>query len=470
MSNVTRLKDPHNCVEDRKRLKKLQEKISVAMTKLFRDPKKGGNPFLFSLIAPKEHELAITLPGLGMPFTTAATDGKKFFWNPDFLESLSLDEVSIVMEHESYHVVFFHTKRGLDKNRRIFNICVDYIVNTIIEIEHDKNKRSSQLWGGNLGTPVSFDALLSHINGDCELPEKAIFSDKKIHGRSPEDLYDDIKKQWNKSPRKCNTCERLTKDKDGNLLPRADTSNPKACPECGIEHDPLSSIDSHIEQALSKNEVLQDIRRAAEQVKRIAGSVPNEIEDIIGSLEKPRVKFTDLVRSSLMRKENQLAQRNNWKRFRKRWIEGDPKQYIPQKHGFKPRWLALLDTSASMSINDIVYAVSQLQILGSTSEGFVVPVDAKVHWNNVTSISNVEDLKSVKIIGRGGTVFDEFFQDFPSRLGTDFDVIIVLTDGYLPHIPKSLRPPCDVVWVLCTDLASFQPSFGRVVPLKYKNP
>ena len=77
MSNVTRLKDPHNCVEDRKRLKKLQEKISVAMTKLFRDPKKGGNPFLFSLIAPKEHELAITLPGLGMPFTTAATDGKK---------------------------------------------------------------------------------------------------------------------------------------------------------------------------------------------------------------------------------------------------------------------------------------------------------------------------------------------------------------------------------------------------------
>ena len=137
-----------------------------------------------------------------------------------------------------------------------------------------------------------------------------------------------------------------------------------------------------------------------------------------------------------------------------------------RRHTFKPRWLAMIDTSGSMGDDDIIYGISQLQALGNESEGFVVPCDAKVHWKGVQKIDQVKDLKKTKIIGRGGTVFDDFFKEFPNELGTDFDVIIIITDGYCGQVPYDLRPACDVVWVITTPGYEYKPTFGRVAPLR----
>ena len=126
----------------------------------------------------------------------------------------------------------------------------------------------------------------------------------------------------------------------------------------------------------------------------------------------------------------------------------------------------MIDTSGSMGDDDIIYGISQLQALGNESEGFVVPCDAKVHWKGVQKIDQVKDLKKTKIIGRGGTVFDDFFKEFPNELGTDFDVIIIITDGYCGQVPYDLRPACDVVWVITTPGYEYKPTFGRVAPLR----
>lgn len=457
-------------------LKGCQEKLSSVLTRLFRKPKNGGNPFLFAFASPKPHELATNLGEF--PIATAATDGRKYYWNPKFLHSLSNDEASIVMEHETYHVVFYHSDRMHGFNARIRNIAMDYVVNSCISRDWSDNQRPGKLWGGALGDPLSLKELLNFIDGQTELPQQTmIYVDDSQFGRSPEGIYDEIMHHWNKSPRKCGTCGALSLDpKTGNST----ISKPwdkDACQDCGAKPDPSSgigeddlsdSLDSHIDAEISKQEVQTDTMRAAQAAQAMRGTVPAGVEDMIGELMKPTLKFTDICRSCMTRKVQDTGMKNDWKRYRKRWIAANPRQYLPKRHTHMPRWCAMLDTSGSMSDDDITYGISQLKVLGNQSEGFIVPCDAKVDWNAVTPVRRMKDLERTKVVGRGGTIFDDFFENFPKHLGTDFDVIIILTDGDCGTIPLHLRPRCDVVWVLTRDHKNFKPSFGRVAPLRHQ--
>jgi predicted metal-dependent peptidase len=449
----------------------LQEKVSSCMTRLFRKPENGGNPFLFALSAPKPHELAINLGG--QPIDTAATDGRKFYWNPVFLAMMTTDEIATVMQHEGYHVVFFHPKRGVGKNHQIWNIAVDYVVNACILSDQEKTHRKGTLFGGNIGEPLPLKDLLAYIDGKQDLPKGDFcYADKSLFGRSPESIYDEVIDHLNKSPRKCPTCGALSLDPKGKKPPKGKLSpDDDKCPTCGSPFDRLGSMDSHIDCDMTKQEVEADVMRAADQAVQMRGSVPSEIEGMLGELKKPTLKFTDIVRSALLKKVQDMGLNNDWKRLRRRPMCTDPKQYLPRRYMHKPRWLAMLDTSGSMGDDDMAYGISQLQVLGNNTEGFILPCDAQPHWEGVHKVEKATDLKRTKVVGRGGTVFDDFFRDFPKKLGTNFDVLIILTDGDCGVVPRKLKPKgMDVVWVITRNNTGFKPEFGRVAPLRTDRP
>lgn len=484
MTIWARLTDPTGTVNG-SQLNALNDKLSTCFTRMFQLAENGGNPFLFALSAPKSHYLS---PDLEVP--TAATDGKSYFWHPEFLAKLDYDEVPIVMMHESLHTAFFHPERMTSAQPRQRNWAMDYVVNGVIWHDHEKTKRKTKLWGGNLGDPIPLQELLDHIDGNIEAFGKdegpRIFADKDIINRSPESIYDEIMAHWDKSPRKCPTCGALSMDPKtkkpkppGPCRNRGPSCNHKGmcCPTCG---SPVSAggdgygdgmpmpLDAHIEAKVSKQEAKADLLRAATQAKTsMRGTVPGEIEDELGELMKPTIKFTDLIRSACMKKAREDGLKNDWKRLRRRWLAATPRQYLPRRHTHRPRWLAMIDTSGSMSDADIAYGISQLQVVGNGSEGFVVPCDAGVNWDAVSAVKDLKDLKRVKIVGRGGTVFDDFFKEFPGRLGKQFDCVVVITDGDCGTVPAELAPRgLDVVWVLTRKQGSgWGQPFGRVVPL-----
>jgi len=551
----SRLSDPRRVAANAAKLNAMQEKVSSCMTRLFRKPEHGGNPFLFAFAAPKPHELVVE--NGSQKIDTAATDGRKYYWNPDFLEKLTADELAVVMQHEGYHVIFFHVKRGRGKQHQVWNISVDYVVNACILVDYEKTHRKGQLFGGNIGEPLSFKDLLQFIDGKQELPKGTFcFADKTLHGRSPESIYDEIIDHWNKSPRKCPKCGNLSmgpkgqkqkgqgqgqnpgkgkgKDKGdgqgqgegegegdqpgqgqgqgqgecgdehgdgcGGCGPDHDgqfdhqdagqsngqkgkQSKPGSasgkngqddcgeCPSCGSPLDRLGGMDSHIDTDMTKQEVEADIMRAADQATQMRGTVPSEIEGMLGELKKPTLKFTDIVRCALLKKVQDAGLNNDWKRIRRRYLSTDPKQYLPRRYMHKPRWLAMLDTSGSMGDDDLAYAISQLQVLGNNTEGYILACDAQPHWNSLHKVEKIQDLKRTKVIGRGGTVFDDFFRQFPEKLGTNFDVLIVLTDGDCGVVPYELRPRgMDCVWVITRNNTGFKPSFGRCAPLRTDRP
>ena len=60
---------------------------------------------------------------------TAATDGKFFYYNRNFVDALSNDELVFLWGHEVEHCVYDHFGRRGDKNPMLWNIANDYVVN-----------------------------------------------------------------------------------------------------------------------------------------------------------------------------------------------------------------------------------------------------------------------------------------------------------------------------------------------------
>ncbi|MCQ2458689.1 MAG: VWA-like domain-containing protein [Clostridia bacterium] len=76
---------------------------------------------------------------LCMPFEcsyevpTAATDGCKIFYNPDFLMSMDDIERNYVMMHEVLHVIFAHPRRAAGTDPDVWNVAADMIVNNTLD-------------------------------------------------------------------------------------------------------------------------------------------------------------------------------------------------------------------------------------------------------------------------------------------------------------------------------------------------
>lgn len=486
----SRLADPRNESNNPRQFMENQKKISDTMTRLFRQPVNGGNPFLFSLCAPKPHEVDKSIP-------TAATDGKRFYWNPEWLESLDADQVATVMMHEAYHVLFFHCSPsragGLDPH--IWNIAVDYIVNGVILADHEKSGRNqkvptSKLYQGVLGTPIPFVNYIEWINGiRDDLPEPCCFTDITQHGRSPESIYEEIRKAMVNSPRRCKEanggCGAMTIDpKTGQSKLGPGPYDPGCCPKCGAKPNQgygPGSMDTHLAPKQTKDEVIGDMMRAAEQTKAIGrGTVPGDIEEALGRLASPELTARDIIRAALAQKKADAGNINDWKRFRRRpdyIYSRDPETgemkpthrlYVPRKHDFTANVCVMLDTSGSMSNEDIANGIKELQVIAHMAEIQITPNDTAPHWDKTIKVTSKSELKKTRVVGRGGTAFQQYFKELPSQPWyKGCDVVAIITDGDCDEIPVDLCPPgADVVWIITSGMKGFKPNFGRVAHIK----
>lgn len=437
----SRLEDPTQCVNDQE-FNRLSKKISKAMTNMAGYTENGGNPFLFSLIGTKPHELATALPKMKhCEFTSCASDGKKFYWHPDFLGKLDIIQTMVCMAHEAWHIALDHIKRSAGKEPAVWNIAVDYIANSIIEddwrkvADHRQNRHTP--WGGILGNPMSLKQFLNFLQGGELLPTRqVIFADPLMLHKTPEWIYQQILEKWHNSP-------------------RSKQFGPDS------KNSALDSLDTHIESDLGKDDLDEELTNASKHAESLEpGSTPGFIEDYLKNLYSPSLDLLDMIRSSCFFKRTNDGMKNNWKRPRRRGLAMG--QYMPRRYTNKSRWLCLLDTSGSMTQVDIDRGLSQLKSMGDETDGFVVPCDSVVHWDKTTKIESADDIADVTVMGRGGTLLDSFFDQYGSKLGYEFDVIIVITDGLLKPPAYMLRPPCDVIWAI-PKRRSLTPSFGKVV-------
>ena len=478
-----RLTDPFNVASSPRQLRECQDKVSACMTRMFRRPENGGNPFLFALSCTKAHRMVRRLGS--QEIRTAATNGKEFFWNPEFLESLSPEEVGVVMAHEAYHVLFFHChperSGGLDSE--VWNIAVDYVVNATIETERSRSGVSGPVWTGPLGSPIRLDQYIDWVGGKLsDLPSPGCFADITVYGRSPESVYEQIRKSMLASPRRCKDCSAMSLDPKTGLSVVPRPWNPRSCLSCGAEsaasYGP-GSLDSHMAPSQTRDETLGDMMQAAEQANSICrGSTPGAIEDVLGRLQNPELSARDIIRMAVAQRAQKSGILNDYRRFRRRpsyiWERDSAGEMVPKHQVFCPKRLdvraqisVMVDTSGSMSADDIATGVKELQSVCDVADIHVTPCDAEPYWNQTVRIGHKSDLQHIQVLGRGGTSFTRYFAELPKQSwyrGTD--LVVIITDGDCGEYPKSLMPRnADLLW-LVTNKREFRPSGGRVVNLR----
>jgi predicted metal-dependent peptidase len=103
---------------------------------------------------------------------TAATDGRRFFYNVDFVKKLSTKKLEFLFAHEICHAVFDHFGRVGSRDRQLANIAQDFAVNQILVDERIGDK----------------------------ITEVKICQDNKYRGMAWEEIYDDLWEKAEKIP------------------------------------------------------------------------------------------------------------------------------------------------------------------------------------------------------------------------------------------------------------------------------
>ena len=111
---------------------------------------------------------------------TAGTDGRHFFYNTKFIDSLNPKETEFLFGHEVLHCVFEHMMLRIgDRDPQLWNIAADYAVNQIL-----KDYQIGDMPTGKKG-------------------ENKGFQDDKYKDWTSERIYDDIMKQAKRTARRC---------------------------------------------------------------------------------------------------------------------------------------------------------------------------------------------------------------------------------------------------------------------------
>ena len=86
------------------------------------------HPFVGSIALGMPHTLSDQIP-------TAATNGKRVLYNPDFIGKLSDDQLKFLVAHECMHPMLEHNFRRQSRDPKRWNMAADYVINQLLTDE-----------------------------------------------------------------------------------------------------------------------------------------------------------------------------------------------------------------------------------------------------------------------------------------------------------------------------------------------
>jgi predicted metal-dependent peptidase len=100
----------------------IETKLTAARTRLILD-----KPFLGALV--------LRLPlraATGDWCRTTATDARAFYYNPTYIDALSLEQTQFMLAHEALHCALSHFARRGHRQRRRWDLACDYAINPLL--------------------------------------------------------------------------------------------------------------------------------------------------------------------------------------------------------------------------------------------------------------------------------------------------------------------------------------------------
>jgi predicted metal-dependent peptidase len=355
--------------------------------------------------------------------STAATDGRNFYYNSRFIKMLRPKEIEFLFGHEVLHCVYDHFGRRGERDHQLFNIANDYCVNADL-IKHRVGEKITTV--PCLHNP-KYDGMSSEEIYDL-LYEKA---EKLDIGKLLDQMIDEhLDGEGDEE-----------QDGDGNGDEKEGKGRPKLTAE---------------ERQQIKDEIKEAMLAAAATVDG-AGNLPAGVKRLIQELTEPQMNWRELLRMQL---ESTIKSDYTWMRAsRKGWhmdavmpgMKVDPMIDIA----------VALDASGSISETMLKDFLGEIQGIMDSFPAYKIHVftfDTEAYNPAQYDSDNLDDICDYEVKGGGGTDFDAIYNYLkaeeiePKRL-------VVFTDGY-PFGSWGDENYADTVWIL-HGTTTIEPPWGQ---------
>ena len=335
----------------------------------------------------------------GIP--TAGTDGRRFFFNRDFIDRLDEGELDFLVGHEVLHCVYDHMQARGDRQPVLYNIACDYNINI-------------ELVDQNIGKVIGEDKL----NGGKPC------LDYKYRGFNSYEIYDML---LNEATEQLAGMD-IHFDGDGQGE--------------GDEQNGPGAMSEEEKKAL-KDEIKQAVIQAAQGAGK---DVPDGIKRMVQELTAPKLSWTDVLRVTL---ESSLKNDFTFMRPSKRSGE----VIFPGMNKDEQLDIVIaLDMSGS--IGDVVARdmLSEVQGIMQQYNDYRITVmcfDTGVYNVETFTSDDGRDIREYELAGGGGTDFDIVYK-YMEQENIDPDQLIMFTDGY-PWGSWGNPDYCDTLFVIHGD-------------------
>jgi predicted metal-dependent peptidase len=350
---------------------------------------------------------------------TAATDGRKFYYNSEFVNRMPLKQVEFLVGHEILHCVYDHMGRRGDRDPKIWNIADDYCVN-------------SDLIEQRIGDRITVCGMLY---------------DKKYSGMSAEEVYDDLMKNANK----INLSELLKNVLDEHLDGEGDEEGDGDGDDEGKGGRPKLSAE---DRKAIRDEIKEAMIQAAQATG--AGNLPAGVKRLIKDLTAPKINWRELIEQQI---QSTIKSDFSWNRPSRRGWHMDA--ILPgMKPGETIDVAVGIDQSGSISGEDSKIFLSEIKGIMESCDEYNIRVwcfDTEIYNDKTFNSDNMADILEYEPQGCGGTDFEANWE-YMKEHGIEPKKFIMFTDG-MPGRGWGDENYCDTVWIIKGN-PNCEPPFG----------
>lgn len=352
---------------------------------------------------------------------TLMTDGKRIYFNPDYVDTLPIDILPSALAHEVMHNVCLHlTRRGKDRDPGRWNRAGDFVINAILK---------------ECGMPLS---------------EGWLYADKYV-GHNTDQVYNMLKSE-----------EGDDKNKDSSSGGGgAGGASPQYKPGCGwykeCDHDHGEHEAKEMEQDMKR--MLASASASMAGVGKLPGALRSMIDQI---LYKPQ-DWRQVLRHFI---EESTRDNYNWMSPNRRYLGRGVVLPSLNSKRIKPFVIAF-DISGSVDdelVKNFIGAVNDLMMEIRPESVELVQCDTKIQKTE-TYMPEDMPIRSFEIAGRGGTDFKPVF-DWITKEGIDPSGLIYFTDMAVgqSEFPKG-GADYPVIWVVPENADAKTAPFGTTVKM-----
>ena len=361
---------------------------------------------------------------------TAATDGRNFYYNTEFVKKLSTKKLEFLFAHEIGHCVFDHFGRAGSRNRQLCNISQDYAINQILADE-------------KIGDVID------------EVP---ICLDSQYRGLAWEEIYD---KLYEKADIQEITLDQLMEGLGETLDEHINGDGAQGQKGEDKEQDKDTRGKAPVLTKEEKQKIKDEIKEAMIQSAAAAGAgkTPGAIQRLIKDLTEAKMNWREILRMNI-----QSIIKNDYSftiPSRKGWHTG---AILPGVKNDETIDIAIsVDMSGSIGMDDAKVFFSEIKGIMDQYEDFNIKVwcfDTEIYNYAEFSQDNVEELLDYEPKGGGGTEFTVNW-DFMKENAIEPKKFVMFTDGY-PWGSWGDENYCDTLFIVKGNERAEAP-FGQTV-------